>query len=422
MNIIKPLIKKVVRSLNLSGISDPEQWLVDTFGGVRTATGTNITEITALRNTAVYACVRILSESLASVPFLLLRQEQKGKGTSHATDNPWYDILNSVANSEMTAFTLRETMMAHLVSWGNAYAWIERDRYQQPIGLWPLRPDRTWPERDPTTKVLQYKTVLPNGGWITIPKEDMWHIPGLGFDGLKGYSPIGLCREAIGMAQATEEYGARFFSNGARPAGILKHPKTLSEGAQKRLREGFEEKYTGLTNAHKMMILEEDMSYEAIGLPPEDSQFMETRRFQIEEIARIFRVPLHMIGDLEHATFSNIEHQSLEFVKFTLFPWAVRWEQSANFKLLGPIDRKTLLFKHSLAELERGDLKSRYDAYSIAINGGWMFPNEARLTDDLDPLPEELNTLRAPLQSLPADIAKAYWSSKITPKGDTPNA
>ena len=398
-----------------SGLMDPSAWVIDMFGGAKTMTGVTVTEQTALRNTAVYACVRILSESLASMPLLLTKTASEG--TMKAVNHPWYNILLNIGNSEMTAFTLRETMQAHLVSWGNAYAWIERDSYFQPVGLWPLRPDRTWPEREPTTKVLQYKTILPNGGTVTIPKEDILHIPGLGFDGLKGYSPIGLCRESIGMAKATEEYGSRFFSNGARPSGILKHPKTLSEAAQNRLRSEFEEKYSGLSKSHRMMILEEGMAYEQIGLPPEDSQFMETRKFQIEEIARIFRVPLHMIGDLEHATFSNIEQQSLEFVKFTLFPWAVRWEQSLNFKLLGPEERKTLFFKHNLAELERGDLKSRFEAYNIAINTGWMYPNEARLTDDLDPLPDELNILRAPLQALPADISRDYWKSKITVDG-----
>lgn len=418
MNIRKSLVKFIVRSLSPSGVASPETWLADMFGGATTATGVTVTEHTALRNTAVYACVRILSESLASVPLILSRQEKAG--TSHAAEHPWYNVLLNIANSEMTAFTLRETMQAHVVSWGNAYAWIERDRYSQPKGLWPLRPDRTWPERDPTTKVLQYKTILPNGGTVTIPKEDILHIPGLGFDGLKGYSPIGMCREAVGMAQATEEYGARFFSNGARPAGVLVHPKSLTEPAQKRLRDQFEEKYSGLSKAHRLMILEEGLDYKAVGLPPEDSQFIETRKFQIEEIARIFRVPLHMIGDLEHATFSNIEHQSLEFVKFTLFPWAVRWEQSLNFKLLGPEERKKLSFKHNLAELERGDLKSRFEAYSIAINGGWMKPNEARLTDDFDPLPEELNALRSPLQSIPADIARDYWKSRMG-KGGTQN-
>lgn len=400
-------------------MANPEEWLIDMIGGPKTATGVNVTEQNALKNTAVYACVRILAESLASVPLPLCRYEVKG--TSKAVDHPWYDILMTVGNSEMTAFTLRETMQAHVVSWGNAYAWIERDQYNQPVGLWPLRPDRTWPERDPTTKVLQYKTILTDGGTLTIPKSDILHIPGLGFDGLKGYSPIGLCRESIGVAMACEEYGARFFSNGARPLGVLMHQKTLSPEAQKRLRDGFEEKYTGLSKAHRMMILEEGMEYKAIGIPPEDAQFLETRKFQIEEIARIFRVPLHMIGDLDRATNNNIEHMSLEFVKFSLVPWAVRWEQSLNFKLLGPEERKSLFFKHNLAELERGDLKSRMDAYSIAINGGWMLPNEARLTDDLDPLPDELDMLRLPLQSIPADIAKEYWRAQMK-KGGGGNA
>lgn len=411
MGIKDNLVKLIVRSLAPSGINDPQAWLTDMFGGQKVATGGNVTEHTALRNTAVYACVRILSESLASVPLILTKEDPDG-GSTHAYKHPWYNTLLNVANSEMTAFTLRETMQAHVVSWGNAYAWIERDAYGQPKGLWPLRPDRTWPERDPTSKELVYKTTLSNGEAVTLAQNEMLHIPGLSFDGIKGYSPIGLCREAVGMAQATEEYGGRFFSNGARPSGVLMHPKTLGEEAQNRLRSQFNSQYSGLSKAHRLMILEEGLSYQQIGLPPEDSQFMETRKFQIEEIARIFRVPLHMIGDLEHATFSNIEHQSLEFVKFTLFPWAVRWEQALNFALLGPDERKTLAWKHNLSELERGDLKSRFEAYSIAINGGWMYPNEARLTDDLDPLPAELNQLRAPLQSIPADIAREYWLSK----------
>jgi HK97 family phage portal protein len=359
-------------------ISSGNSWdvLLSMAEATMSSSGVSINERNALENTAVSAAIRILSESVGSLPLPLFERKPDGSRI-RAIDHPLYPILHDMANPFMTAMVFRELMTSHMLSWGNAYAEIEWDNKGNQKALWPLRPDVTEPIYNHDKKTLEYKTIINDKIYI-LPAYRVLHIYGFGFDGLKGQSLIRLHREAIGLAKATEKYGAKYFGNGAKPGGVLEHPGQLSEEAANRLRAGWNEMHSGLENAHRVAILEEGMTYKQIGLPPEDSQFLETRRFQIEEVARIFRIPLHMLASLERATFSNIEHQSIEFVTHTLRPWLVRIEQAINSRLLTEDERKIFYAEHIVDGLLRGDIKSRYEAYAIGRQNGWLSANDIR--------------------------------------------
>lgn len=215
----------------------------------------------------------------------------------------------------------------------------------------------------------------------------MLHIPGLGFDGLVGYSPIAMAKNAIDLAIATEEYGSKFFANGAAPSGVLEHPGTIKDPS--RVRESWQHTFGGSANSNKIAVLEEGMKYTPISISPEQAQFLETRKFQINEIARIFRVPPHMVGDLEKSSFSNIEQQSLEFVKYTLDPWVIRWEQSIQRTLLTADEKKVFFVKFNVEGLLRGDYQSRMTGYATARQNGWMSANDIRELENLDRIPAE---------------------------------
>lgn len=381
-----PLLSKWLEKRSTTTLANPDRWLVEALGGGKAASGVTVNESTAMRCTAVYAAVRILAETIASLPLPVYRR-LPGGGKERAHDHPLYRILHDQANEEMTSFVWRETLMGHLALWGNAYSEIERNQAGEVIGLWPLRPDRTWPERDPKSGKLVYKTLLPDGKGVVLPADRVLHIPGLSFDGLVGYSPIRLAREAIGLALAAEEFGARFFANDARPGGVLEHPGKLSQEAHERLRKSWEEMHQGLSKKHRIAILEEGMKFHEVSIPPEDAQFLETRKFQVTEIARIFRIPPHLLGDLERATFSNIEHQSIEFVVHTIRPWLVRWEQAINTKLFSEAERRVYFAEFLVDGLLRGDIESRYRAYAIGRQNGWLSANDIRELENMNPIP-----------------------------------
>lgn len=325
------------------------------FGG--STSGKSVNERSAMQMTAVYACVRILSESIAGLP-VHLYQYKDGGSKAKAIDHPLYTLLHDEPNPEMTSFVFRETLMTHLLLWGNAYAQIIRNGKGQVVGLYPLMPNRMSVDRDDKGQ-LYYQYQMQDSdantgktGTVTLKPSDVLHIPGLGFDGLVGYSPIAMAKNAIGLSIATEEYGAKF--------------------------------------SHKVAILEEGMHYTPISISPEQAQFLETRKFQIDEIARIFRVPPHMVGDLEKSSFSNIEQQSLEFVKYTLEPWIVRWEQSLNRALLTDSEKAAYFVKFNVDGLLRGDYQSRMNGYATARQNGWMSANDIRELENLDRIPPEL--------------------------------
>ncbi|WP_353954304.1 phage portal protein [uncultured Megasphaera sp.] len=354
--------------------------------------GKTVNEFTAMQTTAVYACVRILAETLAALPLQLYRYTPGGK--ERVYDHPLYHLLHDEPNPEMTSFIFRETLMSHLLIWGNAYAQIIRDRLGRVQGLYPLRLDKMTVCRDERGKIFYLYTKTgdenPNikpYGQVALQKEEVLHIPGLGFDGLVGYSPIAMARNAVGMTMACEEYGAYFFANGASPSGVLEHPGVLKDPAK--VRDSWNAVYRGSANAHKVAVLEEGMKYQQIGIPLEEAQFLETRKFQLDEIARLYRIPPHMIGDLEKSSFNNIEQQSMEFVKYTLDPWVIRWEQAMQKALFLPEEKKQYFLKFNVNGLMRGDYESRMTGYSIGRQNGWLSANDIRELEDMNSVPDE---------------------------------
>ena len=361
------------------------------FGGSNS--GKNVNERSAMQMTAVYACVRILSESIAGLPVHLYQYVDSGS-KQKAIEHPLYRLLHDEPNPEMTSFVFRETLMTHLLLWGNAYAQIIRNGKGQVVALYPLMPNRMSVDRDNKGHLFyQYQmqdsdAPTAKSGTVILKPSDVLHIPGLGFDGLVGYSPIAMAKNAIGLSIATEEYGAKFFANGATPSGILEYPGTVKN--PEAIRESWNAGFGGSSNAHKVAVLEEGMKYTPIAISPNEAQFLETRKFQIDEIARIFRVPPHMVGDLEKSSFSNIEQQSLEFVKYTLEPWIVRWEQSLNRALLSETEKAAYFVKFNVDGLLRGDYQSRMNGYATARQNGWMSANDIRELENLDLIPDEL--------------------------------
>lgn len=359
---------------------------VDVDMGSSSNSGVAVDEDSALKISAVYACVKVIAETIASLPLQLLKELPNGD-SEKAKQHPLYSVLYEIPNNEMTSFSFREMMMTNLLLWGNAYALIKRDSAGHVIELYPLKSKNMVVERDATTNAIKY-TYTNNKGITKVYKpKQVLHIPAFSFDGVLGVSPITYAREAMGLALATEEFGARFFGNGARPGGVLEHPGVVKD--PERLRESWNKVYQGTRNSHKVAVLEEGMKYHEVGMSPEDSQFLQTRGFQLTEIARIFRVPPHMIGDLSRSTFSNIEHQSIDFVVHTIRPWLVRWEQAISKNLLNEQERSIYYAKFNVNGLMRGDFATRMSGYAIARQNGWMSANEIRALEDMNQIPSD---------------------------------
>jgi HK97 family phage portal protein len=361
------------------------------FGG--TTSGKSVNERTAMQTTAVYACVRILGEAVAGLPLHVYQYRSDG-GKERITNHPLYYLLHDEPNPEMTSFVFRETLMSHLLLWGNAYAQIIRDGRGRVLALYPLLPSKIDVSRAKNGELIYtyYRDsgeskLNPDCGRITLRRDEVLHIPGLGFDGLVGYSPIAMAKNAIGMALATEEYGATFFANGANPGGVLEHPGVIKD--PQKVKDSWNAAYQGNGKQHRVAVLEEGMKYQSIGIPPEQAQFLETRKFQINEIARIFRVPPHMLADLDKSSFSNIEQQSLEFVKYTLDPWVVRWEQSLQQSLILPSEKPSIFVKFNLDGLLRGDYQSRMTGYATGRQNGWLSANDIRELENMNRIPED---------------------------------
>jgi HK97 family phage portal protein len=379
--------------------------MMNMFFGGQSYTGKQVTEESALTYTAVYAAVRILAETIASIPLhVYIRVGEDGK--KRARGHPLYNILHNQPNTEMTAFSFWEVMMFGLLFHGNCYAEIESDSFGDVTGLWPLLPQNMKVDR--LDGEIIYLYTLPEGKTVPIKKEQIFHVHGLSSNGLCGFSPLQMAREAIGLGLAAEEFGARFFSNGGNVSGVLEHPTELGDEGRDNLRRSFEETYSGLSRAHRLMILEEGMKYVRIGIPPNEAQFLETRKFQVTEIARFFRVPPHMLADLERSTNNNIEHQSLEFVKFSIIPWGVRIEQTILWKLFSAQEKKYMFAEFSLEGLLRGDIKSRFEALHIARLDGIITADEWRAMENMNPLtPEQLAKTWRPVNMVPADTPVA---------------
>jgi len=361
---------------------------VFTFG--RADSGEQVDEKSAMQIATVYACVRLLAESVAQLPLHLYRYTDNGTGKEMAAEHPLYPILHRQPNPEMTSFTWRETMMVHLLLYGNAYNQIIRDGKNGVVSVYPLLPENVEVDRDEHGEIYYiyhaYTDEAPGekNKDIIFRRDEVLHVPGLGFNGLVGFSPIAMMKNSLGTTLAVEKYGSAFFKNGAQPSGVLEHPGVLKN--PEKIRQNWSAVYGGANNAHKVCVLEEGMSYKPISLPPEDSQFLSTRQFGVEEICRIFRVPPHMVQDLQRATFNNIEHMSIEFVMHTLMPWLIRIEQAIIKDMLMDEEKDEFFPKFNVDGLMRGDYKSRMEGYAVAITNGIMSVNDVRKLENLDPL------------------------------------
>lgn len=388
-----------------------EEWarLIAEAQGIRTTSGVNVSPESALRHTTVLICQRVLAESVASLPCILYKRRKDG-GKDRATDHPLYKVLHDKANGWNTSFEYFEGTMHNLASRGNCYSFVERNTKRQTVGLIPLNPDgvdiKQAADWSPT-----YKATMPDNTEANLSTLEMHHIRGPLPRGYKGRSIITLAREAIGLGLATEKFGSALFENGAKPSGVLKHPKVLLTPAQERLKQQFADRHSGLDNAHKPLILEEGMDWVPLSINPDDAQFLETRKFQRSEIAGIFRVPAHFVNDMEHATFSNIEHQTLDFIQQSLRAWLVRIEQAINRDLLTPVEQQDYFVEFLIDGMLRGDFFTRMQGYALQIQNRLATPNELRAKENQNPIAGgdklvETNNISAPGQPKPG-AAKA---------------
>ena len=376
--------------------------------------GKIVNERSSMQTTAVFACVRIIAETVASLPLHTYRYKDDGKEKMYT--HPLYRLLHDEPNPEMTSFTLRETLMTHILLWGNAYCQIIRNGKGQVVSLYPLLPDKMTVDRD--GKGNLYYAYRKEGVTHYLGPEDVLHVPGLGFDGVMGYSPVALAKNAIGLNIAAEEYGGRFFANNAMPSGILSTAGTLKDPTK--VRDAWQSAYGGSSNSNKVAVLEDGLQYQAISMPNSDAQFLETRKFQIEEICRIFQVPPHMVADLSKSSFSNIENQSISFVVHTIRPWLVRLEQAMNKKLFLESEKGKCFVSFNASALMRGDYKSRMDGYAIGIQNGFFSVNDVRKMENMDLISEEDggDLYLANGNMLPLKMAGAYAKKALDEGGE----
>lgn len=396
MGVLRALLEG--RGLEQSFVDNPKQWLIDMFGGRAPSSGVTVTPTTAMQCSAVYACVRILAETIGSLPRKVYRRRPDG-GKEPDTDHPLYPVLHDQPNPEMTAMELFEMLEGHVALRGNAYAEIVRNGAGRVVALWPLHPDRVKVER--RDLALVYVVQVPGSSLsvpgqpirpaseVALPADQVLHGRGLSSDGVLGLSPIQLAAEAIGLTIATERYGAKFFGSGSIPSGVMEHPAKMAKDTKEKLRAEWTELHTGLDNAHRLAILEEGMKWTQVGIQNDHAQFLQTRGFQLADIARIFRIPGVLLGlDDKTSTYASAEQFFLSFVVHTIRPWVVRWEQAFNAKLLTPRERETVFVEHLLDGLLRGDIKTRYEAYAIGRTNGWLNGDDIRGLENMNPMPD----------------------------------
>lgn len=364
--------------------SKEAKWLLEMMAGRETASGVAVTPESAMQLSAVWACVKVLSETVGCLPLHLY--ERVGRGKERAQSHHLYQLLRTRPNPEMTAMQWKETSMAHLALRGNAYSEIERDRMDRPVALWPMTPTRVQPFRHEKTRELGYAIQLPDGGQRILSADRVLHIRGLSFNGINGLSPISYARETIGLGLAATYYGARFFKNDGRPSGILTLTGKLSDEAYNRMKKTWDEAHSGLDNAHRTAILEEGMKWESVGISMEDAQFLTTREFQVDDTCRIFRMQPHKVQSLRRSTNNNIEHQALEFLSDTIQPWLVRIEEQASITLLSEEERLRFYPEFLVEGLLRADIEKRYRAYALGRQWGWLSVNDIREKENMNPI------------------------------------
>ena len=408
------IFQRAITWLQKRGVlQNPDSWLVrHFFRPVRS--GVSVTELSAMRATAVFACVRLISGTIASLPLPVYRRLTP-RGKERVPDEPSYYLLHTRPNPEISSYVWRQLSVAHLLLWGNAYSEIEYLN-GEPVAFWPIPPWKVRPKR--TKRGHKWYEITNDAGQATtLPAWKILHFPNVTLNGMTGMSCIRAGAEAIGLSLAAEEFGARFFGEGANMGGVVEHPGKLSPQAHEGLKKDINEKYTGLGRAHRIMLLEEGMKYQRVGIPPNEAQFLETRKFQVAEIGRLFGISqLHKIGDLERATFSNIEEQNIDFVVDTIRPLIVNMEQEINYKLYA---KKPFFAEFVIDGLLRGNITNRYQSYATARQWGWMNADDIRELENMNPLPDGQGQIYlVPMNMIPADQAALPILKEPTAKQD----
>ena len=369
----KQKIKQTLRELMYS--EKFERWI----RGAESITGVTIDEDTVFNLSVVYACVNAITQTIGSLPLILYKRV--GEGKERASDHYLYDILRNTPNPHILPSAFKESIMANVLTWGDGYAEIEFDVSGRPLAFWPIPASRVKPRL--IGKDLVYDITLDNK-IARLPAFRIFHVPGLSFNGIEGVTPIQKSREAFGMALASQEHAGRYFSNDGTPPFAIKHPGKLGQEAYDRLKKEIEDMHRGLEKKHRMMLMEGGLTLEKIGMSAADSQLLEQRKFSVSDIGRMFRVPPHIIGDLERATNNNIEQQSIEFLTLCIQPWLVKYEEAIQRRVITEDDRDKYFSEYLVAGLLRGDIKTRYEAYGIALDRGFFCVNDVRRFENMN--------------------------------------
>lgn len=390
---LKPTLRQRIATaakiLFRGNLKEPPPWLLSLLGAPTSAAGVDVIPETAVTLAVVWDCVNILAQTIGTLPLVIYKlgpNQTKEKAKTH----PLWNVLHDAPNDEMTSYTWKMTVMSHLGLWGNHYSQIIRDQLGRPLALWPLHPQRVRVMRDVKgeDKPIYYlvSPMFGEAGMTTLAAEDMLHIKGLSMTGLVGLSPIGAAREAIGLGLAEQEFGARIFSNDTTVGLVLEHPGQLSDKAYDRLRRSMEEQSRQLKDKHRMQILEEGLKANRIGLPPEDAQFLNSREFNVRDIARYYRMPLYKLSENLSSKNANVEQLAIEFITDTIMPWCVNIEQEIMFKLFSATERQAFFAEFHIDSLLRGDTKTRYEAYAVGRQWGWLSANEVRHQEHMNPI------------------------------------
>lgn len=377
-----------------------------------TTAGTNVDESNALTLASVWCAVRAIAEPIAAMPYHVF--QRSGKSRTFRPDHPVDWLLSMQPNPEMTAFDFWDVLAQRALTWGNGYAEIERNTRGEPAYLWPIEPWRVRIDRN-AAGGLVYKVTNATKEVTEMDPMDVYHLHGLG-DGLIGYSVIGMARESIGLGLAMEQFGSAFFGNGAQLGTTIINPiggPNLSKLAVDSLLAEFDARHGGARRAFKSTYLDKGMTANSQGVPPEDAQFLQSRQFSVLEISRWFRVPPHLLYDLTRATFSNIEHQSLEYVQHTLLPWARRIEKQTDIKLFGRTQRGVFYSRLNFDSMLRGDAKSRAEGQAIGRQNGWLSANDVREQEDMNPIKGGDDYL-VQVNMTPADLLRKQAEANIT--------
>jgi len=404
------IAKNIVLNIKNLALNDPKAWNPSLWNlhGSQSLSGEVVTEETALTYSAVWNAINLISGTVGSLPLHLM--QSNGKNKRIADNDPLYYVMHDKPNPFMASMVFRRTMAGHVVSWGNAYAEIVRNGLGEVTRLWPIPPNRVLNIGARDDGNLWYEIRVGNEN-VWLPREKILHILGPSFDGFIGYSVIAMARKGIGLGMAMETFGSKYFGDGIHPSGIVTHPHQLK--TPKAMRTALSEVYAGLGNSQRLMLLEDGMKFEQISINPEDSQFLESRQFQIPEIARWFNLPPHKLKDLTKSSFNNIEAEQTSFVMDSILPWLILIEQQYNAQLLTESQQRVgkLYFKHIVEGLLRANSADRAAYYKAMIGTGVMTPNEARTKEDMNPSKDPLaDELWMPTGNIPLSKFSEYLS------------